>query len=398
MLVITDFKSRFPDAEDHFTDLLNKIADANSKGKRELLKQRVMRCLNSHDAHLIAVEQAFRKLGLPVTNSDIESVAKKLNPWKGSSEPAKVFLQRKGETGAGDYRLTLAFGVENKALQYLIKAILMVTADLHPHQYATVGTSKAIAHVAEMMRQGYVWAVEVDIKNCFPSFREEELHRFLPLPKKVIDHVAMASHLNTVAGNLYDFLGPAEDGVDPIMVTDLLAEARLGIPQGSAASSIVAEILFAAVYKAVPTIGVAIGFSDNSLLMAKNQKDLVAITSALFCALKAHPVGLLRPRIKSASGPEEPVDFLGHRLNLINGKVTIAPNPENDAIFDHKMKKGIARLQSVKLSELARQRHAKNLRRYVTSWTASFALCDGIAKRRSAWLSKIQTACDSNKK
>jgi hypothetical protein len=397
MLMITDFASRFPDAEDHFSDLLNDIVDAHGKKKPKLVKQRINRCLNSYDARLIAVEQAVRKMGLPVTNSDIEAIAQKLNPWAGSYEPARVSARRKGEPGAGGYRLTFDFGVENRALQYLVKAILLVLADLHPHQYGTVGTRAAIAHVAEMMRQSHVWAVELDIVKCFPSFKEEELHKFLFLPKKVIRHVVMASHLSIVSGNLYGLCGPAEDGVDPIKVTDFLAEARQGIPQGSAASSIVAEILLAPLYKALPTIGMAIGYLDNTLLMAKNQKDLVTITSALLSAQKAHPVGLLRPHVKSVSGPGDPVDYLGHRLTLINGNMKIAPNPENDAIFEGRMKKGISRLKNTKLSMLARQRHAKNLRRYLNSWTANFALCDGIADRRALWLSKIQAACDCKK-
>ena len=398
MLVITDFKSRFAQAEAHFQDMLHSIADAQGKKNPYLLKERINRCLSSHHAHLIAVEQAYRKMGRAVTNSDIEATAQKLNPWAGSSEPAKVSARRKGEPGAGGYRLTFDFGVENRALQYLIKAILSVIADLHPHQYGTFGPPKAIAHVAEMMRQGYVHAVELDIIKCFPSFTEEGLNKFVPLPEKVIRHGAMASHLNCVSGNLYDLLGPAEDGVDPIMVTDFLAEARQGIPQGSAASCIVAEILLAPLYKSLPQIGVAIGYLDNTLLMAKNQKDLATITSALLCALKALPVGLLRPSVKSVSGPGDPVDYLGHRLTFINEEVKIAPNPENDAIFEREMKKGISKLQNAKLSPLARQRHAKNLRRYVASWAANFKLCDGIADRRASWLSKIQSACDTGQK
>ena len=250
----------------------------------------------------------------------------------------------------------------------------------------------AIAHVAKLMEQGYVWSVEIDIENCFPSFKEEELHEFLFLPKEVIRHVIMASHLNITPGNLYDLFGPAEHGVDPILATDVLAEARRGIPQGSAASNIVAEMSLASLFKTLPNVGVAIGYADNTLLMATNKTDLLTITEAFWSALEAHPAGLLRPKIKGTSKPGDPVDYLGYRLTLVGGTVKIEPDPEHDAVFEGEMKKGVCRLEKSKLPPVERQKIAKNLRRRVTSWAGAFQLCDGIADRRAGWLSKVQHA------
>ena len=242
------------------------------------------------------------------------------------------------------------------------------------------------------MGQGHVWSIEIDIENCFPSFEEERLYEFLPLPKEVIRHVIMASHLNIVSGNLYDLFGPAEHGVDPILATDVLAEARRGIPQGSAASNIVAEMLLASLFKTLPNVGVAIGYADNTLLMATNKTDLLTITEAFRSAVKAHPAGLLRPKIKGTSNPGDPVDYLGYRLTPVGGKVKIEPDPENGAVFEDGMKKGVLRLEKSKLPPLERQKIAKNLRRKVTSWTGAFQLCDGIADRRAGWLTKIAHA------
>jgi hypothetical protein len=286
----------------------------------------------------------------------------------------------------------MKFGLENRSLQYLVKAALMATADLHPHQYGSVGVQSAIAHVAKLMEQGYLWSVEIDIEKCFPSFEEERLYEFLPLPKEVIRHVIMASHLNITSGNLYDLFGPAEHGVDPVFVTDALAEARRGIPQGSAVSNLVSEILLAYPIKNLPTCGVAIGYADNTLLMATNEKDAVTMTEAFGAALKAHPVGLLRPKSQGSSKPGEPVDYLGYRLTLVGGKVKIEPDPENDAVFAGEMKKGVLRLEKSKLPPVERQKIAKNLRRKLTSWTGAFQLCDGIADRRAGWLAKVQHA------
>jgi hypothetical protein len=213
----------------HSTDMLAAIAKANAEGKTKLIRRLIGQYLKSYDAKLVATKQAFRKMGRPAPKAHIEAVAAKLLPWQGSSEPARLFMKKKGN---GHLRPTMNFGLENRSLQYLVKAALMATADLHPHQYGSVGVHAAIAHAAKLMAQGHVWSFEIDIENCFPSFEEERLHEFLLLPKEVTRHVIMASHLNIVSGNLYDLFGPAEHGVDPVFATDALAEARRGIPQG----------------------------------------------------------------------------------------------------------------------------------------------------------------------
>ena len=151
-------------------------------------------------------------------------------------------------------------------------------------------------------------------------------------------------------------------------------------------------MLLAFLFKTLPNVGVAIGYADNTLLLATNEKDAVSITEAFGSALNAHPVGLLRPKIKGWSKPGEPVDYLGYRLTLVGGKVKIEPDPENDAVFEGEMKKGVSRLEKSKLPPVERQKMAKNLRRKVTSWAGAFQLCDGIADRRDCWLAKLQHA------
>src|SRR5262249_52522399 len=153
------------------------------------------------------------------------------------TEPVKVLSIPKGS--AGHRRIVLKFGIENRALHHLVASVLRQTANLHPHQYALKGVKPAIERVAALMAEGYVYAREIDIKDCFYSFEEEKLAQFLPLPKEVIRHVIMSAHLNLVSGNLYELFGHAEAGVESPFVTDAFVQARRGIPQGSAASSFV---------------------------------------------------------------------------------------------------------------------------------------------------------------
>jgi len=255
------------------------IATAHRAKKPKLVRQLVGRYLKSYDAKRVAVRKAYKALRRPGPKANVNALAAKLLPWEPSNEPARLFLKKKGTTG--NYRTILDFELENRARQHLVKDAIAPTVDLHPRQYGTIGVHAAIKSVAESMAQGYVWGFEIDISNCFPSFEEERLHEFLPLPKRVIRHVIMASHLNITSGNVRDIFGPAENGVDPILVTEHLAEARQGIPQGSAVSNLVSEILLAVPFKKLPTCGVATGYADNVLLLAKNKEDAVTMMEAL---------------------------------------------------------------------------------------------------------------------
>jgi hypothetical protein len=56
--------------------------------------------------------------------------------------------------------LHMAFGIKNKALQYLVLQLLEQVADVAPYQYSVKGggTPAAIKHVVKAMSNRPVWA------------------------------------------------------------------------------------------------------------------------------------------------------------------------------------------------------------------------------------------------
>lgn len=71
--------------------------------------------------------------------------------------------------------------------------------------------------------------------------------------------------LNLSLGNDGIF-GPADDDVDDEDVfPELFADARQGIPQGSAASPFAIEMLLSSVFDQLPACGEAVGYADNTL-------------------------------------------------------------------------------------------------------------------------------------
>ena len=170
-----------------------------------------------------------------------------------------------------------------------------------------------------------------------------------------------------------------------IIGAQILAEARQGIPQGSAASPLLAEMLLALPLKQLPSMGQVFAYVDNFLIMAKSEHDAVSMSKALGCALKAHPAGPLRPKIKGVFRAGEPIDFLGHR----HGSVKIEPSPDNLKKFGYEMSRGLSSIKGSSLSPAARARKVRELTRKVDGWASAFKLCENIQLHKEHWLAKI---------
>jgi len=396
-------------AKGHVRAMLHDVRSAHLAGKHKKAKHRIQRYLNSNDARLVATERARRamKPHWSFPKALVRSIASGLDPWAGTTEEVRVNMIPKGDSG--DYRLTMDFGPETRALQYLLLPLLREIADLHPHQFGTGngGSHAAIKHIAQAMKDGHLWAVEIDIENCFPSFDGDKVADLLPFPKEVTEQVLLARNLNLVPGNLLDLFGGEPGGVQDvpygsshaphfgpacglgIIGAQILAEARRGIPQGSAASPLLAEILLAPTLEQLPTGGEVFAYLDNFLVMAKSEEDAVSMSLNLRSALKAHPAGPLRPKIKARFHPGEPIEFLGHRLIAHHGAVIIEPSPLNQQKFEVTMKVELARIKENSLFPAARARKIRDLRKYVCSWASAFKLWPRAEIHKKQWLAKI---------
>ena len=275
----------------------------------------------------------------------------------------------------------------------MAKRVLEALADIHPNQFATKGgTHGAIRAVEKAMEEGFCWTIEVDISNCYLSFDGESIANFLPLPKKVTRGVIMSEYLSLVPGNFAEGLGPVYGPEDEFFFSQVIADARPGIPQGSAVSPLVTEILLASVFDCLPKGAVVINYADNFLVMARDEKDAVKTTKALGSAICAHPAGLLRPKLVALSKPGEKFTFLGHTLQMTSSGVRIEPSEENDLKFKHELERGLRYLSDGNIPAHKREKKLRELRRYVRSWFGAFRECDGIEQYRSKVECRIEKA------
>jgi hypothetical protein len=385
--------------EIHVGKLLKQVRIAKELGQLKKFRHWAGAYLNSFDAKLAAVQRANRrrKLGDRLDTATERNTAAGLDPWQGTHEP--VLVHRKPKTSNPDsFRTYMAFGIQNKALQYLVLPLLEQVACIAPYQYTVRGGLHAsIKHLVKAMSTGPVWAVEIDVVDCYPSFDGKKLKDLLPIPTEVTEYVLISEHLNLKGGNLAGItksgpFGPAGGPKASMTLEETLAAARRGIPQGSAVSPFIAETTLAIALREVPKLGDVAAYGDNCRLLAKKESDMVTMMKALESALKAHPVGLLTPKCKRFR-PGEAVKSLGHCLTpQSGGKIRIEPSQENWEKFERKMKKQLNRLKYEKLSAAARFRAEQKAKRDVRSWMAAFCLCDEIGLHEKHWLKRIAKA------
>jgi hypothetical protein len=368
-------------AERHVQRMLDRIRAADDAGHRRAADHLTIEYLMSFDARYIAVMRAWKQMkkNYRPKYDLLPAIANRLHAWEGSAEDVILRLQAK-KSNPQAFRSILNFGIENRALQYLVRSVLEVRAKPHADQYTFKGVHAAIQQVADLMADGYVWAIETDIRDCFPSFDGQKAPNHLPIPRRVSQHSLLGSSLQIIL-HPSQTLGSAE--LDEYMLGQELADARRGFPQGSAASSLAVESLLAPLFAQLPAAGALIGYADNFLAMAEKECEAVTMTTALWGALKAHPVGPLWPKQPKIFEPGKPIEFLGHSLQFHKGAVRIDPTPENCAEFEARLNKGLFRIRKATPEPACAKRLARRLKGYVMSWTAAFKLCTGMSSCRS---------------
>jgi len=121
-----------PHARRHILLMLKRIRDARKAGRWWETQQLTRQYLTSYEARLAATCRASDKMkpGRRPPKEQLPAIASSLNPFKGSQEEVSLIFKRK-RSNPNEFRVTLDFGIENRALQYLVLSVLYVIADLH---------------------------------------------------------------------------------------------------------------------------------------------------------------------------------------------------------------------------------------------------------------------------
>jgi Reverse transcriptase (RNA-dependent DNA polymerase) len=361
---------------------------AQSDSPRQLIRAQD-RFLNSPAckflaAHRVRYDRARKsRYGTPSKESQAAKaaeVAGAINVHLPCDERVYIEAVRKG---GEEYRLTCAFGELAQARQQLVVDLLRYREGL-PHEQTMMngGITAAIKRAQTNFAAGFQYSAELDIRRCFQSFRTENLSRLLRLPESVVEHVIRITNLvpvpsRTCRDDILHYLP-----TDPETPEDLFQarfgseweQARLGLPEGSRLSPLLAELLLAPVVRALTARrkGRVLTYADNFLLSATNEARLQRLVEDLQEELSWHPAGPVTVRDQLQSrGPRDSFEFLGYLLRPDGNRLSATWAPEHERRARDMRRQAYRKLQST-MPQMQKLEVLSRIEREHTAFTRSF--------------------------
>ena len=352
-----------------------KIATLRAAGKLRSARRKQSEMLSSLTARLEAADRASRKSrprqGVSRGFQEIWRVAQALRSMQ---KPASPFVRLK-QKRTGGIRPICQFGLEDRARQYLMRSALNPFVGILPAQY---GLRRGRSAACEALLQAMGTApsddvfVQVDIRGFYSAIAHEWLEENLPLPRGVIPTVIHTGGMRMVPRRLARPVGEA--------IREL---GRRGIPQGSAASSLVAEFVVADILRGMADLlqgSLVVNYSDNiGLLMHRETWEARAIVEPLRRALLAHPAGPFETTMSRPRPITMPFKFLGYCWIKGNAGAHAYVDPE---ALDERVTLYRSELDlyaSVGSEEALR--HLQRTRAKAASYASAFALCPETQRR-----------------
>ncbi len=324
-------------ARKQFRELRRRINRASKKGNHaeaERLTRMFLKSVNCMRVTALDVWKGRKHHQRPKL-TELMKLADNIDLWKPCAEEVWVkYIEKEGKNQ--DHRPIMVFGLENRIRQVHVRNVLEPQARLLPCQYVMHGgVPAAMKALRQHYLDGYRYLVELDIANCFSNLKGEGVYKILPLAEEVTRNTVMSTNLNLHTSDITSWiLGELEDEVpleDAFQPEDLSA-IRWGIPQGSCAAPLCAEMVIRDIIEKLPDLGKLVNFADTFQIACKEANAAKAILSALWTAHACHPAGLLTPGFWHIHKPGETFDFLGYTITPRNNgylKFDLGPRSRN---------------------------------------------------------------------
>ncbi len=388
-------KDQIKKARKRTKQLLDRVRDARHNKARHQVRQ----CFKSFEFRLAAVDQAQRKKRLGTSKNPV-SVAELLDPWYGTTE--KVGLNATPKSKEGEFRPTAEFGLENTALQIMVRDVLNARGAFSEYQTQFKGgVPEAIKRVRAALESGKVYALTCDLQNCFGSFQEEGLKASLPLPKEVTEKVVMSKGMSfSPMGILNQIMSTDEmhelcKGDVDDHISEFLIQARSGIPQGSVCSPVVAETILAQVFGQVVTSCEVVSYADNTIILGTDENAVCETFKALRSAFEAHLAGPLSLMVEGHFQPGDPIQFLGVMITLKGGVVSVDVLPSKVLEIREKLKTLRKKIRDPKKTIRHRQYLLSKYIQTSKGWCSTYAGTESVKLYETEFRKKLEQCVQS---
>lgn len=369
---------------------------AKSENPRHLIRAQD-RFLNSPACRFLAAHRVrydrTRRAGYGTPSKETQAakaqeIACQINVNLPCDEQVFIEAVRKG---GDEYRLTCCYGELAQARQQLVVDMLRYREGL-PHEQTVMngGIAAAIKRVNKNFAAGFRYSAELDIRRCFQSFRTDNLARLLRLPESVVEHVIRISNLVPVPSRTcrtdvlhhlpHDPETPAE--LFQAILGSEWEQARMGLPEGSKLSPMVAELLLSPIARRLVAsrLGRVVTYADNFFLAATSSDHLHALIRIFQDELSRHPAGPVSVRDDFATrNPKDAFEFLGYRLTPEGNRLDVTWAAKHEEHARRMRREAYRKLQSpmprerkLEVLSLIERQHSAFVRSFV-AWPERMA-------------------------
>ena len=162
------------------------------------------------------------------------------------------------------------------------------------------GCKDALKRVEELLKNGYTWVVDADIKSYFDSIPHDKLM------KEVEEQIADGRVLETIEGYLKQWI---MDGLKEW-------EAEKGTPQGAVISPLLANIYLSKIDHEMARLGhEMVRYADDSVILCRNEEEAKRALEEMKGMLEVRGLTLHPDKTKIVDATQEGgFDFLGYHF------------------------------------------------------------------------------------
>ena len=314
--------------------------------------------LRSFPAKVAAVVAAGKRLQMGFTDAQVIELAKGIDPFRGTQEAVRLWPHKK----TGGSRPVAAFGIENKALQFMAKRAAKPFIKIHPHQFDAKGHGgppAACRRILELLRAGYVNVVVMDVAGNFNALRAEGIIKTIPLPPAVIEGVVLARGLNInpnerrynhaakagsrkrnqapkaprkPKGSLHGdsqtlrvvvcgAAGPTDSG----RLREIMRTGRRGLSQGSLGSPLFSDAIHEPMVAKISRYGEVVHYADNFFVFTKTKAGALRAAKTLKAEFQRLLAGPLLPSDATIKDARDGFVALGYVFKVKGKRAWLRP-------------------------------------------------------------------------
>lgn len=336
--------------------LFQEVARAQSKGQEGKLANLTKAIFHSPQVRMAALIQAYKPED-KLSFEQLSRIAADLSYFRPCHETIWAWKEPKS-SGVG-FRSLCEFGIRRRSGQLVVRALL--DARFGPDPCDAMAKGQGCDRMSDLvvteMQRHPTW-ICADIENFYGSVGQEGVVALLGLPKAVVANFVFAPAGVVTAPRILS---------NERMPLSSDEAVRLGLPQGSLVSPMIAGLLIGPTLRSLIAADQVRFYGDDILIWTSSYREAEKVVIALTDALKAHPAGpfpLRRCDVMSSLGGFQ---FAKYRFRAAYGgrviRCGIAPRSRM------KFRRKLAKIGGMAIPWAEKLKAAK---RYGKRWAKSF--------------------------